>query len=173
MKKLLFVFLVGLIVLGGTALARKSPYEIFYPVTVETLGEFITDMDYKWEKITTSEGAERINLRIKGENGVYDLNVLLFDQLDIVYIYVGQYLSLPLNDEASGYMLSYLMNQNWNLTFGKFEWDIEDGEVRYSHTLPVDDGMSKETFQAYVNTMLNVADDIYPDMLESLESFRE
>jgi len=175
MKKAILILLIAALLVAGSAFCRKPPNEIFYPITIDKVGEFVTDLGYKYDKVSTqgAEGkvSERINLKIRGDNGVFDINILLFESLDILYIYVAQYLSLPLDNDASVSMLTYLMNQNWDLTFGKFEWDIDDGELRYSHTLPIDDGMSKETFQAYFNTMLNVADEKYPDLVETLEGF--
>lgn len=173
MRKSIIIVLFAILLLGASSFSRKPPNDVYYPITIDKIGDFISDMDYKYDKITTSEGLERINLKIQGDNGVYDINVLLFEELEMVYVYISEYLTLPLDEPSSGLMLTYLMNQNWLLTFGKFEWDIEDGEVRYSHTLPIDDGMSKETFQAYFTSMLSMADEKYPELLESLEEFTE
>ncbi len=173
MKRALALLTIGIILVAGSAMARKPPNEVYYPVTIDKIGDFITDLDYKFDKITTSDGTERLNLRIQGDNTVLDVNILLFESLDMIYMYIAEYLSLPLNEPSSSMMLTYLMNKNWGLTFGKFEWDIDDGEVRYSHTLPIDDGISMETFQAYFSTMLNIADEQYPDLIESLEEFRD
>ena len=177
MKKTVLILLAGIVLLAGSALCRKPPNEIYYPITVEKIGDFITDLGYKFDKITTTgaegELSERINLSIRGDNGTYDINVLLFESLEILYIYIDQFMSLPLDDGTSVPMLTYLMSENWDLTFGKFEWDIEDGEIRYSHTLPIDDGMSKETFQAYFNTMLNVADEKKVELDSVFEGFEE
>lgn len=173
MRRAVLLILIGVVLMSATSIARKPPNEVFYPITIDKLGEFIAAMDYKYDKITTSEGGERLNFRIKGDNGVYDVNVILFESIDIVYIYVGKYLTLPLEDDHTGFMLSYLMTKNWELTFGKLEWDINDGEVRLSHTLPIDDGMSQQTFQAYLSTLMNVADNLLPDLIEAMDTFGE
>jgi len=177
MKKVVIVALIGLMFVAGNAFCRKPPHSIVYPVTLDKLGDFITDLGYNYDKVSSKgldgETSERISLRINGDNGTFDIGVQLFGSVDMVYMYISNYLDLPLDDGASVPMLTYLMNQNWDMTFGKFEWDIEDGELRFSHTLPIDDGISEETFQAYFTTMLNVADEKLPDLETTLESFKD
>ncbi|RKZ29218.1 hypothetical protein DRQ36_09135 [bacterium] len=177
MKKVIVFVLFGSMLIAGSSFCRKPPHDIVYPVTLDKLGDFITDLGYHYDKVSTKgregEISERISLRISGDNGVFDIGVQLFESVDIVYMYISNYMSLPLDKGSSVPMLTYLMSQNWDMTFGKFEWDIDDGELRYSHTLPIDDGISKETFQAYFTTMLNVADERLPELESTLEDFED
>jgi len=175
MKKVIAFVLVALLLAASSSFCRKPPHDIVYPVTIDKIGDFIKDLGYRYEKVSSEDPDgninKRIELSIKGDNGDFDIGIQIFESVDMVYMYISNYLSLPLDDDRTTSMLTYLMNQNWEMTFGKFEWDIDDGELRYSHTLPIDDGISKETFQAYFTTMLNVADEKLPGLESTLEDF--
>jgi len=64
------------------------------------------------------------------------------------------------------------MSRNLELTIGEFEWDIRDGEVRFSIALPADDGISERTFITYFNSMIKIADELYPELNQTLESLK-
>jgi len=177
MRKTFIALICIIAVLASGAFARKPPNDITYPVTLEDLGDFIKDLGYSFNKVTTEspEGgsADRIELSIRGDNGTFDIGVQIFESIEMIYISISNYMQVPLSDPGALPMLSYLMNENWNMNFGKFEWDIDDGEVRLSHTLPIDDGISKETFQAYFTAILNMADEKLPELEQNFEDFRE
>ncbi|HHS50952.1 MAG TPA: YbjN domain-containing protein [candidate division Zixibacteria bacterium] len=156
------------------ALASKSPRRIVYPVTLDAVGDFIEDLGFTHDIVTTTgatgEIVRRIAMDIRGENGTYSVGVELFGDIDVLYIYIENYLDLPLENPATVPMLTYLMNQNWRMTFGRLEWNMSSGELRFSHTLPVDDGISAEVFGAYLKSIIDIADEKFPEYLITLEN---
>ncbi len=173
MKKI-FALIIA-IALVGTALAEVSPRTVHYPVTLERIGSFIKDLGYTFDKVNTQNSAgkvaERLALDIRGDEGTWTVGIELLEDVQILYIYVEDYLDLPLENPGTVPMLTYLMNQNWKLTFGRLEWNISTGEVRLGHTLPIDDGLSAEVFGAYLSSIVSIADEKYPEYIITIENF--
>lgn len=167
--------LLILIVMVTISIAKESPREIIDPVTIDEIGDFIKDLGYSFDRITTEnpsgEVGERIVMDIEGENGNYTVGIEIYSDVEIISIYVEDYLDLPLENPSCVPMLSYLMNENWKLTFGNFAWNISTGEVRLCHTLPIDDGISTEVFGAYLSSIVSMADEKYPEYFLTIESF--
>ena len=161
----------------GFIFAGTTPRKIYSPVSLDIVADFIKDLGYTYDRVNTEnitgKVSERLAMDIHGENGTYTVGIEFLQDVQILYIYVEDYLDLPLENLGTVPMLTFLMNQNWNLTFGRLEWNITSGEVRLSHTLPVDDGISAEVFGAYLSSIVSTADAKYPEYMITLENFSE
>ena len=177
MKRIAAIYMALLLIAGASFADGSSLKKVVHPVTLDVIGGFIKEMGYSFDKVTSENPAgkvgERIVMDVKGKNGEYTVGIEIFEDVQIVSIYVEDYLDLPLEEPSTLPMLSYLMNQNWKLTFGNFAWNISTGKVRFCHTLPIDDGISAAVFGAYLSSLVGMADEKYPEYLLAIENFKE
>lgn len=75
--------------------------------------------------------------------------IFIEDDLKALVIRFRNFALLPISESGSLQMILYLFDQNRKLPFGRFEWNMADGEVAYSLFLPVDNGIYKVTLLGY------------------------
>jgi len=121
---------------------------------------------YKYRQVDENT----LECRMIGENGVYVTRIRVSNKLDLVYLYIQDYLVVPKTHRNKDKMMSRLMELNFELNVGKFEWDSRDGEVRYSFTFSTENGLGFEAFRAVFETLLVTADDKYEDLQKLLHS---
>lgn len=89
--------------------------------------------------------------------GELSLHAVYSDQSDTIYFYVERYLLLPSDHARAGTVLRRLMELNWELLVGKFEWNPRSGEVRLSATLSTDSNFDRRAFRSIVRALEMVA----------------
>lgn len=72
------------------------------------------------------------------------------DDTDSVYFYVERYLVAPAQAASTPAVLRRLMELNWTLLVGKFEWNPRDGEVRLGAVLNTDSNFDRRAFRSIV-----------------------
>jgi len=97
------------------------------------------------------------------------MRVVIDSKRQLVYLFLNRYLSAPANSANVGKVLQALMEQNWNLNIGKFEWDPSDGEIRYSYCFTTENGIGFEAFEAIVQTLAQTGDRLWPDLKKLTE----
>lgn len=111
-----------------------------------------------------------LECRMIGENGTYVTRVRVANKLDLVYLYIQDYLVVPKAHRNKDKVMCRLMELNFELNVGKFEWDSRDGEVRYSFTFSTENGLGFEAFRAVFETLLVTADDKQEELQKLLHS---
>ena len=86
------------------------------------------------------------------------------DDSDTVYVYVEHYLMLPPEAPQTTATLRRLMELNWELLVGKFEWNPRTGEVRLSAVLNTDSNFDRRAFRSIVHALDSVAARYYREL---------
>jgi hypothetical protein len=107
-----------------------------------------------------SESATRHRCRaLRPAAGATDawLHVVYSDESDTIYFYFERYLLLPSDHARAATVLRRLMELNWDLLIGKFEWNPRSGEVRLSATLNTDSNFDRRAFRSIIAALDTLA----------------
>src|SRR5690606_18776640 len=83
---------------------------------------------------------------------------------DTIYLYVDRYLMAPADEQTTPALLRRLMELNWTLLLGKFEWDPTDGEVRLAMILNTDSNFDRRAFRSAVRGIGQLADRYFNEL---------
>jgi len=83
---------------------------------------------------------------------------------ELVYLYLNRYLMAPPDQANIDTVLRTLMDYNWRVNIGKFEWDKSDGEVRFSHVFTTENGLGFEAFEAMYFALARLGDQLWPEL---------
>jgi hypothetical protein len=86
------------------------------------------------------------------------------DESDTLYVYVERYLTLAPEAPATATALRRLMELNWELLVGKFEWNARTGEVRLSAVLNTDSNFDRRALRSIVHALDAVAVRYYREL---------
>lgn len=103
---------------------------------------------------------------VRGEvsRRTFDLRMAYSDVTDTVYFYVDHYLVARSDAASTDPLLRHLMELNWRLLVGKFEWDPSDGEVRLAMVMNTDSNFDRRAFRSLVRALQDQADRLYPEL---------
>ncbi len=136
-------------------------------VTIKDVAKYLDKLDLQYE---LDEANNVARLPIAGDNGNFNIAIVADTDIDVVYIAVLNYLKVPPKHRNCDKVLRRMMELNWKFNIGKFEWDPTDGEVRVSYAVCTDNGLGFETFSAALVTVVQQADDHYPELKKLLDS---
>lgn len=88
----------------------------------------------------------------------FTVQLVYSDRTDTIYVYVERYLVVPADGQTTNAVLRRLMELNWSLLLGKFEWDSTDGEVRLAMVLNTDSNFDRRAFRSAVRGIGQLAD---------------
>jgi len=94
----------------------------------------------------------------------FDLRLAYSDVTDTVYFYMDHYLVARADAATTDPLLRHLMELNWRLLVGKFEWDPSDGEVRLAMVMNTDSNFDRRAFRSLVRAIQDQADRLYPEL---------
>lgn len=94
----------------------------------------------------------------------YHLRALYSDRTDTVYLYVERYLVAPQDGAGTDALMRRLMELNWQMLLGKFEWDPTDGEVRLAMILNTDSNFDRRAFRSSVRGLAQLADRYWSEL---------
>lgn len=101
---------------------------------------------------------------IRVEHATHRLRIVTDAEKQLVYLFINRYISVPEDHPRLAEIQRRLMELNWDLNIGKFEWDKSDGETRLSYCFTTENGVGFEAFEAIVITLLKTADDLWPEL---------
>jgi hypothetical protein len=85
------------------------------------------------------------------------LHVVYSDDSDTIYFYLERYLVVPSDDPRAATVLRRLMELNWDLLVGKFEWNPRTGEVRLAAILNTDSNFDRRAFRSIIGALDTIA----------------
>lgn len=88
----------------------------------------------------------------------FPVRLVYSDRTDTIYLFIERYLAAPADGEHTNAVLRRLMELNWTLLLGKFEWDSTDGEVRLAMILNTDSNFDRRAFRSAVRGIGQLAD---------------
>ncbi len=94
----------------------------------------------------------------------FDVWIEYSDDSDTIYHYVNRYLLMPASSPRVDAVLRRLMNLNWSMLIGKFEWDAEDGEIRLSAIENTDSNFDRRAFRSTLQAHHNLAERYHRDL---------
>jgi len=97
-------------------------------------------------------------------NATHNLLIMTDGKNSIVYAFLNRYLVVKPDHPRLPEILAQLMQENWRLNIGKFEWDKSDGEVRFSYCFSTENGIGFEAFKAVISTLVKTADERWPEL---------
>jgi len=108
----------------------------------------------------------RCSYTVQGGPGGRELSVHLIysDETDTIYYYVDRYLVAPPDAESTAQLLRRLMEINWQMLVGKFEYDPNGGEVRLAFVQNTDSNFDRRTFRSLIRTIGPLAQRYLPEL---------
>ena len=97
-------------------------------------------------------------------NRDFEAHMVYSDRTDTIYLYVDHYLVATPDADGTPAVLRRLMELNWSLLLGKFEWDATDGEVRLAMILNTDSNFDRRAFRSAVRGIGQLADRYYNEL---------
>ena len=114
--------------------------------------------------LDTSKEYPRFDVPIKMTNATHHLRIVIDAKRQLVYLFLNRYLEAKPDSAGLPKVLQRLMEENWNLNIGKFEWDKTDGEIRFSYCFTTENGIGYEAFEAIVLTIAQTGDRLWPEL---------
>ncbi len=143
--------------------AASGEQDAFSENALALIKSYLDRMELKYE-VDTGATFPIIGVPMRMDNAVHHLRVVIDAERELVYMYLNLYLRAPADHPRIDEILTTLMDYNWRLNVGKFEWDKSDGEVRYSYTFTTENGVGFEAFEAILTTLLNTGDQLWPEL---------
>jgi hypothetical protein len=178
MRRLVFALLsLGVIAVAFTVLAQG---EVSAPVgassgsvavnpwadrtaAVARVQEYL-QRDKRESTLDTTREFPVIDVPVKMTNATHHLRIVIDTKRQIVYMFLNRYLEAKPDSAQLPKVLQRLMEENWNLNIGKFEWDKTDGEIRLSYCFTTENGIGYEAFSAIVTTLTETGDKLWPEL---------
>ncbi|MFK7991090.1 MAG: YbjN domain-containing protein [Sandaracinaceae bacterium] len=88
----------------------------------------------------------------------FNVHMVYSDRTDTIYLYVERYLEVLPDGATTNAVLRRMMELNWTLLLGKFEWDPTDGEVRLAMILNTDSNFDRRAFRSAIRGIGQLAD---------------
>ena len=88
----------------------------------------------------------------------FPVHIIYSDRTDTMYLYIERFLVAPPDGESTPAVLRRLMELNWSLLLGKFEWNSTDGEVRLAMIINTDSNFDRRAFRSAVRGIGQLAD---------------
>jgi len=105
-------------------------------------------------------------------NRDYEVHLAYSDVTDTIYAYIDRYLVATGEGAHTDVVMRRLMELNWTMLLGKFEWDPTDGEVRLAMVLNTDSNFDRRAFRSTVRALTALADRHYGELNRLNESGR-
>ena len=80
------------------------------------------------------------------------------DDSDTIYVYADHYAALPADAPNAAQVFRRLLELNWEMLIGRFEWSTTTGEIRLSAVLNTDSNFDRRAFRGVVRSVLRLAD---------------
>lgn len=80
------------------------------------------------------------------------------DVTDTVYVYIDHYATLRSDAPNAAATFRRLLEINWEMLVGRFEWAAQTGELRLSATLNTDSNFDRRAFRGVVRALLRLAE---------------
>ena len=106
------------------------------------------------------------DVRLQGETShrTFNVRMVYSDATDTVYFYIDNYLTAPADAPTTDALLRHLMELNWRMLTGKFEWDASNGDVRIAMIMNTDSNFDRRSFRSILRAIQEQADRLYAEL---------
>ncbi len=154
-----FLAISLLCAISAITLADQVP-GVQVKVDLAYLTKYLDQMKLKYE---TNEEKGFAHMIMVGDHAKYETYVIADTESALCFVIIRNYMTVKPDHRNCDKVLRHLMELNWKLNVGKFEWNPDDGEVRISFTFSTEEGVGFNAFKAVFDTMTNTADDKYEE----------
>lgn len=106
-------------------------------------------------------GSCRMRAQSEGDRAATRRFVVVFDYSDVtdtVYVYLERYATLRPDGADAAPAMRRLLEMNWEMLVGKFEWSSGTGEVRLGTVLHTDSNFDRRAFRGAVRALLRLGE---------------
>jgi hypothetical protein len=150
----LWCLALGSVTVAASAAGQPAPS---VPRFAQAIEEALAQLDLDMH--CANESAQRHHCRGTRKARAGDEAVLhseYSDDSDTVYLYLERYLVVPSDSPHGAALLRRLMELNWELLIGKFEWNARTGEVRLAAVVNTDSNFDRRAFRGAVRALYAV-----------------
>ncbi len=130
-------------------------------VDIAYLARYLTKMNLKFE---TDAEKGFCHMVMVGDHAKFDTYAIADTKTQLAFIVIRNYMTVKAGDPNCDKVLRHLMELNWALNVGKFEWGSETGEVRLTFTFSTENGLGYDAFKAVFDTLTSTADKKYEEL---------
>jgi hypothetical protein len=158
--------LFALVGFEATAAEAQPDSETVNPRYFDVVESELSAMSVSATCQVTDENRATCNYVHHGQRSEHDftLKLIYSDESDTIFMYVDRFLMAPIANPGTPALLAHLMELNWAMLAGKFEWDSNDGEIRLSVTLHTDSNFDRRAFRNLLHSLALRADRYYVEL---------
>ncbi len=146
---------------------KKSPLKALKETPrLETVARYLKELGYSQFRVDEAQDLVQVNVR--GQHGLYEVYVL--PRGSLVHFQVPRLFAFQESKAEAEALKRVLLELNWSNFLGKYGWDPEDGEVRFSYALVAPAGMSFQGFALALAQSLTTIDQDMPRIQKLLPS---
>lgn len=128
---------------------------------IELAQHYLAEKDYHFSRRGESES---LHLSFSAENGTYAVFVDTDDAQAVVGVYVYAPTKVPEHQRQA--VMAYLTRLNYGLRFGSFQFDLDEGGVRYVQNMDIEGAtLTKPMLLNMLHCALDVMDRYYPGLM--------
>ena len=133
-------------------------------VTPDTIREYIARAGLPAPEET---GAGVFLIAVEGKNTGFRIAVQLFAREQILFVTTLDYMQLNDVDSPSSMilLLTRLAALNYEMLVGKYQLNIDSGDISLSVEQHLDDGLGYSTFEALIRHEIDTADRHFPELI--------
>lgn len=157
----------------ATATAATTEVPEGQPRYLQAMREELTRMgiaDATCEASDSQRAQCRLTQSGSSTDRAYEVHLAYSDVTDTIYAYIDRFLVATNDGAHTDAVMRRLMELNWTMLMGKFEWDPTDGEVRLAMVLNTDSNFDRRAFRSTVRALAALADRHYGELNRLLES---
>lgn len=84
---------------------------------------------------TFQQGDYSLSARVQGKNAVYPISFFIWEVDPDIRVYT--YIDTRIYENKRATVAEFLTRANYNMPFGNFEFDMDEGEVRYKTSIAI------------------------------------
>lgn len=128
---------------------------------IELAQQYLSDKGYRFSR---RGEAESLHGSFSADNGAYSVFIETNEQQALAGMYVYAPTKVP---EAKRHaVMEYLTRLNYGLRLGGFEFDLDDGEVRYTQNMDIEGStLTSAMLLNMLHFALDVVDAYYPGLM--------
>jgi hypothetical protein len=161
-----FALCAAIAVLAGASVHAQTPRSPAMPRYADAIARELAAMGIHAQ--CAAEADTRQHCTWSGRSAATRSDLVMHavynDDSDTVYVYVERYLLLAPEARQTTAALRRLMELNWELLVGKFEWNPRTGEVRLSAVLNTDSNFDRRAFRSIVHALDSAAVRYYREL---------
>lgn len=117
------------------------------------------------ERTDAQRGGCRFTQRGSSSGREFEIRLAYSDVTDTVYLHIPRYIVAASDAPTTDRVMRRLMELNWTMLLGKFEWDPTDGEVRLAMIVNTDSNFDRRAFRSAVRSIAELADRYHNELV--------